>query len=57
MALGFLALDPALKIGFLGDFAGDLSVSQTGLCNFSAYHWNFFVPALAIYAGLYKIFH
>jgi len=57
MALAFLALYPALKIGFLGDFAGDLSVSQTGLCNFAAYQWNFYIPALVIYAGLYKIFH
>jgi len=57
MALGFLALYPALRIGFLGDFAGDLSVSQTGLYNFSAYQWNFYIPALLIYAGLYKMFH
>jgi hypothetical protein len=55
--LGILIVYPALRIGFLGDFAGDLFGSQNNWLNFASYHWNFYVPAMAVYAGLYKIFH
>ena len=55
--LGFLVFYPALKIGFLGDFAGDLYGSLNSWFNFAAYHWNFYVPAMAIYYVLYKAFH
>jgi hypothetical protein len=57
MLMGFLVFYPALRIGFLGDFVGDLYGSQQNWFNFAAYHWNFYVPAMAIYAGLYKVFH
>jgi hypothetical protein len=57
MIVGFLVFHSALKIGFLGDFAGDLYQSQYNWFNFAAYQWNFYVPAMAIYYGLYKIFH
>lgn len=57
MLMGFLVFSPALRIGFLGDFAGDLYGSQQNWFNFAAYQWNFYVPAMAIYAGLYKAFH
>ena len=55
--LGALVFHPALRIGFLGDFAGDLYGSQANWLNFAAYQWNFYLPAMAIYYGLYKIFH
>jgi len=55
--LGILIFHRALEIGFLGDFAGDLLVSQGNWFNFAAYQWNFYVPAMAIYYGLYKLFH
>ncbi len=55
--MGFLAFHSALRIGFLGDFAGDLYQSQNNWFNFAAYQWNFYVPAMALYYGLYKIFH
>jgi hypothetical protein len=55
--LGALVFHPALRIGFLGDFAGDLYTSQGSWLNFAAYQWNFYVPALAIYSSLYKTFH
>jgi len=54
---GALVFYPALRIGFLGDFAGDLYACQANWLNFAAYQWNFFLPAMAIYYGLYKIFH
>jgi hypothetical protein len=54
---GFLVFYPALRIGFLGDFAGDLYGSQQNWFNFAAYQWNLYVPAMAIYYGLYKTFH
>jgi hypothetical protein len=57
MIMGFLVFHSALRIGFLGDFAGDLYQSQNNWFNFPAYQWNFYVPAMAIYYGLYKIFH
>jgi hypothetical protein len=57
MLMGFLVFSPALRIGFLGDFAGDLYGSQNDWLNFAAYQWNFYVPAMAIYSGLYKTFH
>jgi hypothetical protein len=56
MLMGFLVFYPALRIGFLGDFAGDLYGSQQNWFNFAAYQWNFYVPAMAIYSGLYKTF-
>jgi hypothetical protein len=55
--LGALVFYPALRIGFLGDFAGDLWGSQGRWLNFAAYQWNFYLPAMVLYAGLYKIFH
>jgi len=55
--LGALVFHPALRIGFLGDFAGDLYGCQANWLNFAAYQWNFYLPAMAIYYGLYKIFH
>lgn len=55
--IGFLAFYPALRIGILGDFAGDLYGSLSDWFNFAAYQWNFYVPALAIYYVLYKTFH
>jgi hypothetical protein len=57
LLLGALVFYPALRIGFLGDFAADLSESQGKWLNFAAYQWNFYLPAMAIYYGLYKIFH
>jgi hypothetical protein len=56
MILGFLVFHSALMIGFLGDFAGDLWGSQNSWFNFAAYQWNFYVPAMVIYDGLYKAF-
>jgi hypothetical protein len=56
MLMGFLVFYPALRIGFLGDFAGDLYGSQQNWFNFAAYQWNFYVPAMAIYSGLYETF-
>jgi len=53
--MGFLVFHPALRIGFLGDFAGDLYQSQDKWTNFAAYQWNFYIPAMAIYHGLYSI--
>jgi hypothetical protein len=55
--LGALVFYPAVRIGFLGDFAGDLWGSQGHWLNFAAYQWNFYLPALVLYYGLYKIFH
>ena len=55
--MGFLVFYPAIRIGFLGDFAGDLYQSQNNWTNFAVYQWNFYVPALALYYGLYSIFH
>jgi hypothetical protein len=55
--LGALVFYPALRIGFLGDFAGDLYGCLGNRLNFAAYQWNFYLPALVIYNGLYKIFH
>ena len=55
--LGALVFYPALRIGFLGDFAGDIYECKTDWLNFAAYQWNFYLPAMAIYYGLYKIFH
>ena len=55
--LGALVFYPALRIGFLGDFAGDIYECQSNWLNFAAYQWNFYLPAMAIYYGLYKIFH
>lgn len=55
--LGFLVFHPALRIGFLGDFAGDLCTSQESWLNFAAYQWNFYMPAMIIYDALYKTFH
>jgi hypothetical protein len=55
--LGALVFHPALRIGFLGDFAGDIYGCQANWLNFAAYQWNFYLPAMAIYYGLYKIFH
>jgi hypothetical protein len=57
LLLGALVFYPAFRIGFLGDFAGDLFECQSNWFNFAAYQWNFYLPALAIYYGLYKIFH
>lgn len=55
--LGALVFHPALRIGFLGDFAGDIFGCQNKWLNFAAYQWNFYVPAMIVYYGLYKIFH
>jgi hypothetical protein len=55
--MGFLVFHSALRIGFLGDFAGDLYQSQHNWFNFAAYQWNFYVPAMALYYGFYRIFH
>ena len=55
--LGALVFHPALRIGFLGDFAGDIYGCQANWLNFATYQWNFYLPAMAIYYGLYKIFH
>jgi hypothetical protein len=52
--LGTLVLPPAGRIGFLGDFAGDIFVCQDNWFNFAACPWNFYVPIMAIYDGLYK---
>jgi hypothetical protein len=55
--LGALVFYPALRIGFLGDFAADIHECQGNWFNFAAYQWNFYLPALMIYYGFYKIFH
>jgi len=55
--LGALFFYPALRIGFLGDFAGDLYTSQGSWFNFAAYQWNFYLPIMALYYCLYKAFH
>jgi hypothetical protein len=55
--LGALVFYPALRIGFLGDFAGDIYECQSNWLNSAVYQWNFYLPAMAIYYGLYKIFH
>jgi hypothetical protein len=55
--LGALVFYPALRIGFLGDFAGDLYGCLGNKLNFAAYQWNFYLPALMVYSVLYKIFH
>lgn len=55
--LGFLVFHSVLRIGFLGDFAGDLYQSQNNWFNFAQYEWNFYVPVMAIYDVLYRIFH
>jgi len=55
--LGALVFYPALRIGFLGDFAGDLYGCLGNRLNFAAYQWNFYLPALMVYSVLYKIFH
>ena len=55
--LGALAFYPALRIGFLGDFAADIWGCQGNWLNFAAYQWNFYLPAMVIYSALYKIFH
>jgi hypothetical protein len=55
--LGALVFYPAVRIGFLGDFAADIWGSQGQWLNFAAYQWNFYLPALVVYSGLYKIFH
>jgi hypothetical protein len=55
--LGALVFYPALRIGFLGDFAGDIFECQGNWFHFAAYQWNFYPLVLAIYYGLYKIFH
>lgn len=57
LLLGALVFYPALRIGFLGDFAGDIYECQSNWFNFAAYQWNFYPPVLGIYYGLYKIFH
>jgi hypothetical protein len=57
LLLGAPVFYPALRIGFLGDFAADLFECQSNWFNFAAYQWNFYPPVLAIYYGLYKIFH
>jgi hypothetical protein len=57
LLLGALVFYPALNIGFLGDFAGDLYGSQGNWLNFASYQWNFYLPAMVIYYGLYKFFH
>ena len=54
---GALVFYPALRIGFLGDFAADLYGCQGNWLDFAAYQWNFYLPAMAIYYGLYKMFH
>ncbi len=55
--LGAIIFHRGLNIGFLSDFAGDLRQSQGDWFNFSAYHWNFYLPALIIYDGLFQLFH
>ena len=55
--LGALVFYPALRVGFLGDFAGDLYGCRGNWLNFAAYQWNFYLPAMVVYYGLYKIFH
>jgi hypothetical protein len=57
LLLGALVFYPALRIGFLGDFAADIWGSQGHWLNFAAYQWNFYLPAMVVYYGLYKIFH
>jgi hypothetical protein len=57
MIVGFLVFYSALRIGFLGDFAGDLYLSQNNWFYFKMYEWNFYVPAMILYDGLYKFFH
>jgi len=57
LIIGFLVFHSALRIGFLGDFAGDLYQSQNNWFNFAQYEWNFYVPVMAIYDVLYRIFH
>jgi hypothetical protein len=57
LLLGALVFYPALNIGFLGDFAADIHECQGNWFNFAAYQWNFYLPAMVIYYGLYKIFH
>jgi len=58
LLMGFLVFSPALKIGFLGDFAGDLYGSQQNWFNFAAYHlpMELLCSAMAIYSGLFKSF-
>lgn len=55
--VGLVVFHPALRIGFLGDFANDIYLCKTDW--FNAFHRidQFYVPALAIYYGLYKTFH
>jgi hypothetical protein len=55
--LGILVLHPALRIVFLGDFAGDILNSQRNWFDFAPYQWNFYIPVMMVYYGLYKIFH
>jgi hypothetical protein len=57
MIVGFLVFHSALRIGFLGDFTSDLYLSQNNWFYFKMYEWNFYVPAMILYNGLYKIFH
>jgi hypothetical protein len=57
LLLGALVFYPALHIGFLGDFAADIWGCQGNWLNFAAYQWNFYLPAMVIYSGLYKMFH
>jgi hypothetical protein len=57
LLLAALVFYPALRIGFLGDFAADIKECQGNWFNFAAYHWNFYLPAMVVYNGLYKIFH
>jgi hypothetical protein len=54
---GALVFYPALRIGFLGDFAADLYGSQANWFDFASYQWNFYLPTMAVYYGLYKVFH
>jgi len=57
LLLGALVFYPAIRIGFLGDFAADIWGCQGNWLNFAAYQWNFYLPAMVIYSGLYKMFH
>ena len=57
LLLGILVFYPAFKIGFLGDFAGDILNCRNNWFHFAAYQWNFYVPVMAIYYVLYKTFH
>jgi hypothetical protein len=57
LLLGALVFYPAVRIGFLGDSAADIYGCQSNWLNFAGYQWNFYLPAMAIYYGLYKIFH